>query len=158
METLLSLDRNQLKDKLFQSGDTWIPFILRLLLGIVIFPHGAQKMLGWYGGYGFDGTMQFFAETVGLPWLLAAGVIFLEFFGSLALIAGFGVRILALSFTALALGIVFSSHLEHGFFMNWYGSQNGEGVEYFLLWIGISVALLISGSGKFGLDQLVAKK
>ena len=101
------------------------------MLGVVIFPHGAQKLFGWFGGYGFSGTMGYFTDTVGLPWLIAFLVIILESIGALALIAGFASRILSISYLVLAIGIILTSHLEHGFFMNWFGNQSGEGYELF---------------------------
>jgi putative oxidoreductase len=143
-----------MKKQLFHTTDNWHPLILRVLLGLVIFPHGAQKLLGWFGGYGFSGTMHWFTETMGFPWLMAFLIVMLESLGALALIAGFGSRILAAFFTLLALGIMFSSHIQNGFFMNWFGNQEGEGIEYFLLWIGISLALVISGGGKYSIDRI----
>ncbi len=130
----------------------------RVFLGTVVFPHGAQKLLGWFGGYGFGGTMQFFTDTVGLPWLVGFGVIMLEFFGALALIAGLGTRLLAGAYAVLALGIVFSSHVQNGFFMNWFGNQPGEGYEYFLLWLGLAVSLALTGGGRDALDAVIRRR
>ena len=93
-----------MKNKLFGTPDTWTFIILRILLGLVIFPHGAQKLLGWFGGYGFTGTMNYFTETVGLPWIIGFLVIVIEFFGSIALIAGIGTRIIAASYAVLRVG------------------------------------------------------
>lgn len=143
-----------MKQKLFSTPDSWTIAILRIVLGAAIFPHGAQKLFGWFGGYGFEGTMGYFTGTVGLPWIIGFAVIILEFFGAIALILGFGVRIIAASYIVLALGIVFSSHIQHGFFINWFGNQMGEGYEYFLLWIAMAIALLLNGGGKFSLDRL----
>lgn len=143
---------------LFKTNDDWTGLFLRLTIGIVLFPHGAQKLLGWFGGYGFTGTMQFFTDTKGLPWIIGFLVIILEFFGSLLLIAGLGSRILSAAFILLSIGIILTSHIQNGFFINWYGNQKGEGYEYFLLLIGLSVALLINGSGKLAADKLLANK
>lgn len=129
----------------------------RVFLGIVVFPHGAQKLLGWFGGFGFGGTMHFFTDTVGLPWLAGFGVIVLEFFGALALVAGLGTRLLAGAYALLALGIMFSSHVQNGFFMNWYGNQRGEGYEYFLLWLGLATSLALTGGGRYALDALIRR-
>jgi putative oxidoreductase len=137
---------------LFASGSDWTGLILRLTLGLIIFPHGAQKLLGWFGGYGFSGTMNFFTHTVHLPWLIGLMVILIEFFGSLFLISGLGSRIWAFAMIVLMLGIIFSSHVQNGFFMNWSGSQAGEGYEYHLLVIGLSLALMLNGSGRLSLD------
>jgi len=144
--------------KVFQTNSDWAGLFLRLSIGIVIFPHGAQKLLGWFGGYGFNGTMQFFTSTIGLPWIVGFFVIMLEFFGSLLLIAGLGSRILSLAFILLGIGIIFTSHIQYGFFINWFGTQKGEGYEYFLLLVGMSVALLFNGSGKLSADRLLFKR
>jgi len=143
-----------MKNKLLATSDSWTPAILRVLLGLVVFPHGAQKLLGWFGGYGFEGTMKYFTGTVGLPWIIGFFVIILEFFGALALIAGIGTRIIAGAYIVLAAGIVFTSHIQNGFFLNWFGKQAGEGYEFFLLWIAIAAALFMSGAGKYSLDKL----
>jgi len=143
---------------LFQTDDTWTGFILRLTLGLVMFPHGAQKLLGWYGGFGFSGTMGFFTETMHLPWIVALLVIVGEFFGSLGLIVGLLTRFSAASFVVIMLGAITTSHLQNGFFMNWSGKQQAEGYEYHILVIGIALALLISGAGKWSLDRLIAEK
>jgi putative oxidoreductase len=145
-----------MKSKLFLTTDSWAPLLLRTFLAIVVFPHGAQKLLGWYGGYGFKGTMDFFTGTVGLPWLIGFMVILLEFFGAIALILGLATRIIAALYILLAAGIVLSSHLENGFFMNWFGNLKGEGYEYFLLWTGMAAALLITGGGRYSLDRLMS--
>lgn len=145
-----------MKKQLFQTSDSTAALVLRLILSTVIFAHGAQKLLGWYGGYGFTNTMAFFTETVGLPWILGLGVILLEFFGSLALLAGIGTRLVSAGHVLLVLGIVFSTHIQHGFFMNWFGNQAGEGIEYFVLWIGMSLALVILGGGRLSVDQRLA--
>ena len=142
-----------MKHSLLHTENSWTPLLLRVTLGVVVFPHGAQKLLGWFGGYGFTGTMGYFTDTVGLPYSLGLLVILLESVGALALIAGIYTRILALSFTFIALGIVLTTHLPNGFFMNWFGNQAGEGYEYFILWIGISLSLFISGAGKFSVDK-----
>jgi putative oxidoreductase len=139
--------------KVFKTNNDWTGLLLRLTIAAVILPHGAQKLLGWFGGYGFTGTMQFFTGTVGLPWLIGFLVILLEFLGSLLLIAGLGSRIIAASMIILFIGIIFTSHIQNGFFMNWFGNQKGEGYEYFLLLIGLSASLLLNGSGKLSVDK-----
>ena len=144
--------------KVFATDQNKAIAILRVVLGIVLFPHGAQKLLGWFGGYGFNGTMGFLTGTVGLPWLLAFLVIAIEFFGAIALIFGFATRIVAFGVIALFAGIVFTSHLQNGFFMNWAGNQAGEGYEYHLLVIGMALALLVSGAGKWSVDLILQRK
>ncbi|MGO9574233.1 MAG: DoxX family protein, partial [Terriglobales bacterium] len=118
--------------------------ILRFVLGVVFFAHGAQKMLGWFGGYGFHGTMGFF-EHIGMPAPVAFLVICTEFFGGLGLIVGLLTRIAAPGIGGEMIGAIFIVHLPNGFFMNWFGNQKGEGVEYHLLVIAIAAALLLRG-------------
>lgn len=142
----------------FQTDDGWTGLILRLTLGLVMFPHGAQKLLGWYGGFGFDGTMGFFTQQMGMPWLIAFLVIIGESFGSAALLLGLLTRFTAASMSIIMLGAITMVHLPHGFFMNWFGKQQGEGYEYHLLVIGIAAALLVTGGGKWSADQAIAKK
>jgi putative oxidoreductase len=147
-----------MKNLIFKTKNDFTGLILRLTLGVVLFPHGAQKMLGMFGGYGFSGTMGFFTETLELPWLIGFLVIIIEFIGALTLIAGFAVRIWSILLVFLFLGIIFSAHLDHGFFMNWFGNQKGEGFEYHLLIIGLALAIIVNGSGKFSVDEMISKK
>ena len=142
----------------FQTDDSWAGLILRLTLGIVIFPHGAQKLLGWYGGFGFDGTLGFFTTKMGLPWLIAFLIIIGEFFGSLGLLVGFLTRFSAASIGVIMLGAITLVHWPNGFFMNWFGKQAGEGYEYHLLVLGISIALTVSGAGRWSVDQQIAER
>lgn len=144
--------------QLFQTDDSWTGLILRLTLGLVMFPHGAQKLLGWYGGFGFSGTMGFFTETMHLPWIVALLVIVGESLGSLALLLGLLTRFTAASFIVIMLGAITTSHLPNGFFMNWFGKQAGEGYEYHLLVIGIAVALLVTGAGRWSADRIITEK
>jgi putative oxidoreductase len=121
-------------------------------------PHGAQKVLGWFGGFGFDGTMGYFTQTLGLPWIIAFLVIMGESFGSLGLLAGFLTRFSAASIGVIMLGAITMVHLQNGFFMNWFGRQPGEGYEYHLLVIGIAVVLTIVGGGRWSADQQIAQR
>ncbi len=143
---------------LFQTDESWTGLILRLTLSLVIFPHGAQKLLGWYGGFGFSGTMGFFTETMHLPWLIAFLVIIGESFGSVALLLGFLTRFTAASLAVIMVGAIVTTHIPHGFFMNWFGKQQGEGYEYHLLVIGIAVALLVTGAGRWSIDREIAER
>lgn len=142
---------------LVRTDTALTPAILRLSLAAVIFPHGAQKLLGWFGGYGFTGTMGFFTGTMGLPWLLALGVILIEFFAPLLLLVGAGTRIAALGLGTVMTSAMLLVHIQNGFFMNWFGTQKGEGIEYFLLAIGIALALAVSGGGRWSVDRIVHK-
>lgn len=143
---------------LFQTDDSWTGLILRLTLGVVMWPHGAQKLLGWYGGFGFDGTLGFFAEKMGLPWLIAFLVIIGESFGSLGLLAGFLTRFCAASIGVIMLGAIALVHWPNGFFMNWFGRQAGEGYEYHLLVLGIAVTLALIGGGRWSVDRQIAQR
>lgn len=142
----------------FQTDDSWAGLILRLTLGLVMFPHGAQKLLGWYGGLGFDGTMGFLTLTMGLPWIIATLIVIGEFFGSLGLLVGLLARFSAASIGVIMLGAITMVHLKNGFFMNWFGRQPGEGYEYHLLVLGISIALTVIGAGRWSVDQQIAQR
>lgn len=132
--------------------------IARVFLGIAIFPHGAQKLLGWFGGYGFSGTMGFLTGPAGLPWIVAFLVIIIEFFAALFLIFGFLTRLAALGIIVNFLGVVFSTHLHNGFFMNWQMQANkGEGLEYFILLFGLALISLIAGGGKASIDAAITR-
>ncbi|MGE5519591.1 MAG: DoxX family protein [Candidatus Dadabacteria bacterium] len=144
--------------KIFRTNDNIAATIVRIVLGIVLFPHGAQMLLGWFGGYGFSGSMGFLTGGAHLPYVVALLVIFIQFFGSLMLILGVGTRIAALGIFGLFVGMILTSHLDHGFFMNWFGAQKGEGYEYHLLVLGMSLALLIKGAGKWSIDGLTFNK
>ncbi|SEW45022.1 ester cyclase [Chitinophaga arvensicola] len=142
-----------MKQRIFSTHNDWTGLILRLTLGLILFPHGAQKVLGWFGGPGFTKEMSFFTDTLHLPWLIAFLVIVTEFFGALSLIAGFASRLWAVAIIILFVGIIFIAHIDNGFFMNWFGTQKGEGYEYHLLIIGLSLAILCQGSGKYAIDN-----
>lgn len=141
--------------KIFATDSDLTGFITRLTIGLVMFPHGAQKVFGWFGGPGYANEMKFFTETLHIPWLMAFAVIIIEFLGSLSLIIGFASRLWAAAMIFLFIGIIFTEHVDHGFFMNWYGTQKGEGYEYHLLIIGLSLATLIRGSGKYSIDRIL---
>ena len=143
---------------LFQTDESWSGLITRVALGLVIFPHGAQKMLGWYGGNGFSGTMGFFTDQMGIPAVIAFLVIIGEFFGSLGLLIGFLTRFTAASLGLIMVGAMAMVHQQHGFFMNWFGQQAGEGYEYHILVIGMCLALIVAGAGKWSVDGVVGEK
>ena len=138
---------------LVATGDSFAATALRLALGLMIFPHGAQKLLGWFGGYGFKGTMGYLTGTVGAPWIFAFLAILAESIGAIMLITGFGTRFAALGLGGVML-VAALQHRSNGFFMNWTGAQKGEGIEFHLLALGMVVALLILGGGKLSIDSL----
>ena len=133
------------------------PLILRIVFAIVLWPHGAQKLLGFFGGYGFTPTMQHLTTDAGLPSLIAFLVIFLEFFGSLFILLGLFTRLVAIAQIILFTGMIVTAHLPFGFFMNWFGAQKGEGFEYHLLAIGLLVSLIVTGAGKASLDGRIGR-
>ncbi|TGK19377.1 DoxX family protein [Leptospira fluminis] len=139
-------------EALLYTKEDLVPFLLRIILAVVIFPHGAQKLFGWFGGYGFKGTYGYMTQQAGLPGIIAVLVILGESFGSVALLLGFLTRFSAISIGIILLGATLLVHRQHGFFMNWFGAQQGEGYEYHLLGIGIAVALGITGGGIYSLD------
>ena len=143
--------------KIIKTNNNKAAAILRVALGLVLFPHGAQKLLGWFGGFGFTGTMNYFTGTLHLPWIIALLVILIEFFGSLMLITGTATRVAALLIIINFIGVILTAHLGNGFFINWLGNQKGEGYEYHLLIIGMAASLLISGAGAFSVDRLMSK-
>ncbi len=132
--------------------------IARLTLGLVILPHGAQKLLGLFGGNGYSSTMDFFTTQMGLPSIVAFSIIMIEFFGAISLMLGLFSRLWAISLIGMFIGIIYTTQLAHGFFMNWFGNQSGEGYEYSLLVIGLALIIVVNGSGKWSVDTLIAKK
>ena len=142
---------------LFQTNYKFSYWIPRVILGCVILPHGAQKLFGWFGGFGFTNTMTYFTQTTGLPWIIAFLIVMGESLGSLGLILGFFTRLSALGLICIMVGAIITVHIPNGFFMNWFGKQAGEGFEYHLLVIGMSIPLLISGGGKYSVDALIHK-
>jgi putative oxidoreductase len=136
------------------TSDSFAATALRLALGIMILPHGLQKTLGWFGGYGFKGSMGYLTGTIGAPWIFALLAILAESIGGLMLIAGFGTRFAALGVGGVMI-VAAAQHWPNGFFMNWFGSQKGEGIEFHLLAFAIVLALLVMGGGKFSIDSLL---
>jgi putative oxidoreductase len=144
-----------MKRLLFGTWPHWSGPILRLVLGVVFFAHGAQKALGWFGGQGWGATVQGFVG-MGMPEWQAHGVIVAEFFGAIGLLVGFFTRLAAAGIVTVMVGAIVKVHLANGFFMNWHGTQKGEGYEYHLLAIGIGVALFFSGAGAASIDHCIA--
>jgi len=132
--------------------------LLRLVLGIVFFAHGAQKMLGWFGGYGFQGTLGFLTDVLHIPTPLAVLAILAEFLGGLGLIVGLLTRVAAFGIGVNMLVAIFAVHAANGFFVNWSGTQKGEGYEYHLLVLAIVVYLLMRGAGAFSVDGVLTTR
>lgn len=151
-------NQGSLLDRLLATEQNQVFLFQRVVLGLVMFPHGAQKLLGWFGGFGFTGTMHFFTETMHIPSPIAFLVIITESIGALALILGLGTRLVALGFVAVMIGAVFTTHLEFGFFMNWFGTQKGEGYEFHLLMCALAIPLVVRGGGIHALDNWVLER
>lgn len=143
--------------RFFQTDAKWFGLIARLFLGAVFLPHGLQKTLGVFGGYGFSGTMEFMTG-MGMPWIVALLVIAGESLGALGILTGFLTRLSAFGILAIMSGAIIMVHAKFGFFMNWFGNQQGEGIEYHLLAMGMALALLIGGAGRWSVDGLIARK
>ena len=140
---------------IFKTYPSWAPIFARLTLGIIFFAHGSQKLLGWFGGSGWSGTIQFFEQS-GVPAFLAILLIITELFGGIAIILGFFTRLAALGLTIAMLVAIFKVHLQNGFFLNWFNVPNmGHGIEYSLALIGLSLSLLVWGAGNLSVDQMV---
>ena len=139
--------------RLIATSNSFAPTILRLVLGMVFFAHGAQKMLGWFGGNGFSGTMGFFTQQMHIPAPFAFLAIAAEFFGGIGLIIGLLSRIAAFGIACNMLVAVFMVHLPNGFFMNWTGAQKGQGIEYHLLALAMTVVIMMLGSGALSVDR-----
>ena len=127
--------------------------IARLTLGLAVFPHGAQKLFGWFGGYGFAHTMNSFTTHMNLPWLIAFLVIIIESIGAICIVAGFATRFWAIAMFINFMGIILTAHIKYGFFMNWNMLPDAhEGYEFHLLIIGLCIILIVVGGGKWSLD------
>lgn len=129
--------------------------VARLALGLMILPHGLQKVFGWFGGFGFEGTMGYFTGTMGIPWILALAAILAELLGGIMLLTGFGGRIAALAVGTNMVVAVLTTHLQYGFFMNWGGVMpaGAEGWEFHLLAIALALVVIIRGSGALSVDR-----
>lgn len=142
---------------IFGTQNDLAGLIMRLTLGAVMLPHGLQKVFGLFGGAGLQATLHSFTTRLGLPMPVAILVILAESAGALGLIFGFCTRLCALGIALVMGGAIAMVHWQHGFFMNWFGRQAGEGFEYHLLAIGLALALLVHGGGKWSLDQRIAR-
>jgi putative oxidoreductase len=139
--------------KLFATCDDRTITLLRLVMGVIFFAHGAQKALGWFGGYGFSGTMGFFTQQMHVPAVFAFLAICAEFLGGIGLILGTLGRVAAFGIACNMAVAVLMVHLPNGLFMNWTGQQKGEGFEFHLLALSIAAVLMVRGSGAFSVDR-----
>jgi putative oxidoreductase len=145
--------------RLLRTTDDPGPFLARLTLALVFFPHGAQHVLGWFGGYGFQGTLQWMTGTLGFPPPLAALALVTELVAPIALLAGVGGRVAALGIVGLMLGAL-TTHVANGFFMNWFGNlpAGREGYEYHILAIALAGTVALQGSGAWSVDRAVGRR
>ncbi|RHX86407.1 DoxX family protein [Leptospira stimsonii] len=143
-------------EKFFQTESSWILTFVRIALGLVMLPHGLQKLFGWFGGFGLSATMSFF-QSQGIPSVIAFLVILAESFGALGLILGFATKFSAFGIALTMIGAAIFVR-DNGFFMNWFNTQAGEGFEYHILAIAMAFALLIGGGGALSLDALISEK
>jgi putative oxidoreductase len=141
----------QVLGELFQTNRDWVVTIVRVVLGVVLFAHGAQKLLGWYAGQGFRNTLQAF-NHLKVPASVAVVVIFAECFGGLGLIVGLLSRLAALGVLGTMVGAVVLVHYRYGLFMNWTGDKRAHGFEYHLLAIALALVVLVKGGGALSLD------
>ncbi|MCO5168792.1 MAG: DoxX family protein [Planctomycetes bacterium] len=140
------------------TNDSIGPLVLRLALGVVMFAHGAQKVLGWWGGAGVTGTFEAFQQAWGIPPYLTVLTMMAEFGGGLLLIVGALTRLAALAIGINMVVAVLVNHVQHGFFMDWYGVAEGHGFEYHILAVGMAVALLVHGGGKASIDRALERR
>lgn len=145
-----------MRARFLATSDSGVLLFQRLVLGCVIFPHGAQKVLGWFGGPGWSGAMGYMEKGIGLSSIVAALVILGEFLGSIALVLGLLTRLGAFCISVVMVGAIVTTHWHNGFFMNWMGSKPGEGFEYHVLALGLALPLLVKGGGLFSIDRAVS--
>ena len=143
--------------KLIGTSDDFGTMAVRVALGAVMFPHGAQKVLGWFGGDGFGPTLDAFVNQIGIPAPLALLAFAAEFLGGLGLIVGLLGRVAAFGVLSV-MTVAASMHVQNGFFMNWTGTQGGEGYEFHLLAGAMAIAVIIKGSGALSLDRLLSRR
>jgi putative oxidoreductase len=144
-------------NNVLKTNNEWTGLIARLTITIVLFPHGAQKLLGWWDGHGFTATMNYFTQTVKLPYFIGVAVILIECFCPLFLLLGLGTRIFSFLISMVMTGVIITVQHQY-FFMNWFGNQTGEGAEFFLLMIGLCLVSIFTGGGNCSLDRLISKE
>ena len=141
-----------------RTNDEVACLVLRVLLAVVFFAHGAQKVLGWFGGRGLEATMAYFTKVQHIPVEFAVLAIAAEFLGPIALFVGFLTRLAAFAIAVEMAVAVYLVHLKFGFFINWSGKQPGEGFEYHILVFAITIALMVNGSGRWSIDRMISRR
>jgi putative oxidoreductase len=140
---------------LFSTNPDWTLTIIRTILGVVFFAHGAQKLLGWFGGPGLNQTMRAMHDSLGLPRLLAFAAVATEFLGGVGLVVGLLSRVAAVGIGVTMLSAIVMVHGRNGLFMDWFGARKNHGYEYHLLALALTIVLIAKGSGAFSLDRVV---
>ena len=140
---------------LFYTNPDWIETLIRITLGVVFFAHGAQKLLGWYGGAGLKDTMRTMHQFLGLPVPMVFLAVATEFFGGAGLMVGLLSRVAALGIGVIMVVAIFMVHGRYGLFLNWFGDRKGHGIEYHLLAIALAAVIIVRGSGALSLDRLL---
>jgi putative oxidoreductase len=143
--------------KLLGTSNDWTLTVIRGILGSIMFLHGTQKMFGWFGGYGFNGTMGYFTQTLGIPAIFGFLAIVAEFFGGLALVFGLVGRLAAMGIMTNMIVATLMVHVPNGLFMNWFGNQRGEGFEYHIFVVLLGALIVARGSGPLSVDRLLTK-
>jgi putative oxidoreductase len=142
--------------QILATDSSWAQTLARIILGVIFFAHGSQKVFGWFGGPGLKQTLDTLTEVLGLPTILALAAVGAEFFGGAALILGLLARISALVIAISMLAAIFMVHGQYGLFLNWFGDRKGHGIEYHLLAIALAVVIIAKGAGAFSLDGLLS--
>jgi putative oxidoreductase len=137
------------------TDSDWVPTLARIILGIIFFAHGGEKMFGWFGGPGLKQTVQSMTGHTGLPAGLAFCAVAVQFFGGGALVLGLLGRIAALGIAVVMVSAIVMVHGRYGLFLNWFGERKGHGYEYHLLAIASAMVVIIKGSGALSLDRLL---
>ena len=144
--------------RLLATDGDWVLALVRIVLGITFFAHGAQKLLGWFGGHGLEATVRTFREHLGIPAPLTYLAIAAEFFGGLGLIVGFLSRVAALGVAITMIVAMFKVHWQFGFFINWFDDRQGHGIEYHLLAIALAAVVIVHGAGAFSVDRALYRQ
>jgi len=142
--------------RILATDSSWVPTLARIILGIIFFAHGSQKVFGWFGGPGLRQTLRTLTGFVGLPTIIALAAVGAEFVGGAALILGLVARVSALVIAVNMLAAIFVVHGKYGLFMNWFGDRKGHGIEYHLLAIALAIVIIAKGAGAFSLDGLLS--
>ena len=143
---------------LLQTPFSLAALIIRVALGVVIFPHGAQKVLGWFGGSGFTATLTQFHQEMGIPVPFALLAMAAEFLGSMGVIVGLLTRIAAFGIACTVIVAALTVHWQFGFFLNWFGEKRGNGIEYHILALGMALSLIVVGGGMLSLDRFILQQ